>query len=179
MSGRHTAWQQAWRQYKGPQTSKRACRSQSIGVLELEIACEPARYPEFEADAVQLGFLEGIASDHKHREKPRMEGAHPRPRTVRLGKEIASLPTDLPLSPTSSVFVRVDEQNVTLWRALITGSSLGLRRSQIPEGSQCLRPPHLTGILAALAAESGKFMPLTLTWDTIVRASSPLETGTL
>lgn len=50
-----------------------------------------------------------------------MEGARPRPRTVRLGKEIASLNSDLPLAPTSSVFVRVDEQNVTLWRALITG----------------------------------------------------------
>ena len=54
-----------------------------------------------------------------------MEGARPRPRTVRLGKEIAGLNSDLPLTPTSSVFVRVDEQNVTLWRALITGESSG------------------------------------------------------
>ena len=95
-------------------------------MLESGIACEQARHAELDADAVQLGFLEGIASDHKHREKSRTEGAQPRPRTVRLGKEIASLTSDLPLSPTSSLFVRVDEQNATLWRALITGSSLDL-----------------------------------------------------
>ncbi len=28
---------------------------------------------------------------------------------------------DLPLNYSSSVFVRVDEENLTLWRALITG----------------------------------------------------------
>ena len=92
-------------------------------MLELRSACEQARHAELGADVAQLGFLEGIVSDHKHREKPRAEGAQPRPRTVRLGKEIASLSADLPLSPTSSVFVRVDEQNAALWRALITGSS--------------------------------------------------------
>jgi len=70
---------------------------------------------------VQLGFLEGISADHKYKEKLKLEGAQPRQRTVRLGKEIAGLNNDLPLNPTSSVFVRVDEQNVTLWRALITG----------------------------------------------------------
>ncbi len=70
---------------------------------------------------MQLGFLEGISADHKYKEKLKLEGAQPRQRTVRLGKEIAGLNNDLPLNPTSSVFVRVDEQNVTLWRALITG----------------------------------------------------------
>ena len=71
--------------------------------------------------APQLGFLEGIAADHKYRERVKVEGARPRARTVRLGKEIAGLNSDLPLAPASSVFVRVDEQNTTLWRALITG----------------------------------------------------------
>ena len=79
----------------------------------------------------QLGFLEGIADDHKYKSKARTEGATPRSRTVRLGKEIAGLNSDLPLNPTSSVFVRVDEQNVTLWRALITGERPG--RSQCRE----------------------------------------------
>lgn len=121
-------------------------------MLEVHVACEPARHTELDAGAAQLGFLEGIAGDHKHREKARAEGAHPRPRTVRLGKEIASLTSDLPLSPTSSVFVRVDEQNVTLWRALITGSSLGPRLSQILEGRQYSDYPISKGIPAALAA---------------------------
>lgn len=70
---------------------------------------------------MQLGFLEGISANHKYKEKVKAEGAQPRPRTVRLGKEIAGLNNDLPLNPTSSVFVRVDEQNSSLWRALITG----------------------------------------------------------
>ena len=77
----------------------------------------------------QLGFLEGIADDHKYRDSANREGARPRPRTVRLGKEIAGLNSDLPLNPTSSVFVRVDEQNVTVWRALITGESSGCSHS--------------------------------------------------
>ena len=98
-------------------------------MLELGVAREHAWPAEHNADVAQLGFLEGIASDHKYREKLRAEGAQPRPRTVRLGKEIASLTNDLPLSPTSSVFVRVDEQSATLWRTLITGSSLGPRPS--------------------------------------------------
>ena len=93
-------------------------------MLEPGSAYKQAWHAELDADLAQLGFLEGITIDHKYREKTRAEGAQPRPRTVRLGKEIASLSADLPLSPTSSVFVRVDEQNATLWRALITGSSL-------------------------------------------------------
>ena len=120
----------------GFQTFTRLCKSQGIAVLELRVHCERARHAELDADVAQLGFLEGIASDHKYREKPRAEGARPRPRTVRLGKEIAGLSADLPLSPTSSVFVRVDEQNATLWRALITGSSLGPQLSRKLGGSQ-------------------------------------------
>ena len=107
----------------------------------------------------QLGFLEGIASDHKYREKPRTEGAQPRPRTVRLGKEIASLSADLPLSPTSSVFVRVDEQNATLWRALITGSLWILDQARFQKEAN-IRPPHVQGILAAIACSNMQFTHL-------------------
>jgi len=39
----------------------------------------------------------------------------------RLAKELAGLPQLLPLSESSSIFVRIDEEIVTLWRALITG----------------------------------------------------------
>ncbi len=97
---------------------------------------------------MQLGFLEGISSDHKHKERVKAEGAQPRPRTVRLGKEIAGLNNDLPLNPTSSVFVRVDEQNCSLWRALITGmlrlllrvcmhSPSNLQRAWLDYGDRC------------------------------------------
>ena len=72
-----------------------------------------------------------------------MEGARPRPRTVRLGKDIAGLNSDLPLTPTSSVFVRVDEQNVSLWRALITGESSGR-----PSAVTHLRSIGLPSVLA-------------------------------
>ena len=82
----------------------------------------------------QLGFIEGIAGDHKYKERANQEGARPRPRTVRLGKEIAGLNNDLPLAPASSVFVRVDEQNATLWRALITGDFCSPRSALTPEG---------------------------------------------
>lgn len=73
---------------------------------------------------LQLGFVANLAKESKYAKSPSSEGAHPRQRMVRLGKEVASLNNDLPLNPSSSVFVRVDEQNMTLWQALITGQHL-------------------------------------------------------
>lgn len=72
----------------------------------------------------QLGFLANMAKESKYSKAAGSEGAQPRQRMVRLGKEVASLNNDLPLNPSSSVFVRVDEQNMTLWQALITGVPL-------------------------------------------------------
>mmetsp|Transcript_5781 Transcript_5781/g.16229 ORF Transcript_5781/g.16229 Transcript_5781/m.16229 type:complete len:994 (+) Transcript_5781:105-3086(+) len=42
-------------------------------------------------------------------------------RISKLGREIAALKSMLPLHPSSSIFVRVDEENSMLWRAMITG----------------------------------------------------------
>lgn len=73
---------------------------------------------------MQLGFVADLGADrnHKYGKYAAAEQAQPRPRLVRLGKEVASLNVDLPLNPSSSVFARVDEQNMTLWQALITGA---------------------------------------------------------
>ncbi|CAL8462440.1 g1973 [Coccomyxa elongata] len=72
---------------------------------------------------MQLGFTANLATEknHKYAKAAGSEGAQPRPRMVRVGKEVAGLNMDLPLNPSSSVFVRIDEQNMTLWQALITG----------------------------------------------------------
>ncbi len=45
----------------------------------------------------------------------------PRDRTLPPGWQVASLESLLPLSETSSVFVRVDETAVQLWKAIIVG----------------------------------------------------------
>lgn len=49
------------------------------------------------------------------------EGSFPKDRLVRLGREIAGLSSLLPLNPSSSVFVRIDEEKQTLWTAMIIG----------------------------------------------------------
>ena len=72
--------------------------------------------------AAQLAFVEGLAGRSHYHASASREGAAPRPRTVRIAKEVGSLGTDLPLNPSSSVFLRVDEQNMVLWQALITGA---------------------------------------------------------
>ena len=97
----------------------------------------------------QLGFIEGIAGDHKYKERANQEGARPRPRTVRLGKEIAGLNNDLPLAPASSVFVRVDEQNATLWRALITGDFRSPCSALTPDRA-CFMPVSVGAAVAFL-----------------------------
>ncbi|KAK9806493.1 hypothetical protein WJX73_002810 [Symbiochloris irregularis] len=70
---------------------------------------------------LQLDQMPGIEEAHHFKKQAKDEGVAPRERVVRCGKEMAGLATDLPCSPSSSVFVRVDQRNVVLWRALITG----------------------------------------------------------
>ncbi len=77
------------------------------------------------AAAAQLAFAEGLGARSHYQGAAAREGAQPRARLVRVGKEVASLGTDLPLNPSSSVFIRVDEQNMVLWQALITGRTPG------------------------------------------------------
>lgn len=49
------------------------------------------------------------------------ETVAPQARTVRLAKELAGLASLLPISCSSSVFVRADTQRQQLWRVIITG----------------------------------------------------------
>jgi hypothetical protein len=76
--------------------------------------------------APQIDMVTGLAHTHKLRAAAANEPTKPRPRMVRLGKEIAGLASELPLHPSSSVFVRVDEADIHLWKALITGAPLAL-----------------------------------------------------
>lgn len=84
----------------------------------------------------QLDQVAGIEEMHHFKKAAKDEGVAPRERVVRCGKEMAGLATDLPCSPSSSVFVRVDQQNVVLWRALITGE---LHAVALPAQLHCLR----------------------------------------
>jgi len=58
---------------------------------------------------------------HAYAGEAQAETVAPQARTVRLAKELAGLSTLLPLSGSSSVFVRVHPAKQQLWRALITG----------------------------------------------------------
>lgn len=71
----------------------------------------------------QVDMVTGLAANHLYKKQADSEAVAPRPRMVRVGKELASLMATLPLNHSSSVFVRVDEGNLVLWRAMITGPS--------------------------------------------------------
>ncbi|OLP82950.1 putative ubiquitin-conjugating enzyme E2 [Symbiodinium microadriaticum] len=62
-----------------------------------------------------------IEDGHAFAQIARNEHCIPQARTVRLAKELAGLAALLPLSDSSSVFVRNGSQQQQLWRALITG----------------------------------------------------------
>ena len=64
-----------------------------------------------------------VAAGHSFKDKVGGEGAAPRSRQARVGKELAGMAVDLPLNVSSSVFLRVDETHMMLWKALITGMS--------------------------------------------------------
>ena len=66
--------------------------------------------------------MEGLGEDHNNWQQVRAEGSQQRARTMRCMREFCSLGSDLPCNPCSSVFVRADQRNITLWRALITGA---------------------------------------------------------
>lgn len=64
-----------------------------------------------------------VAASHHYRNNANAEGAVPRARQARVGKELAGMAADLPLNMSSSVYLRVDEKHMMLWKALITGQS--------------------------------------------------------
>ena len=68
-----------------------------------------------------MDFLGGLQSLHAFTKEASAEQSCPRGRIVRLGREIAGLSSLLPLNPSSSVFVRIDDEKQTLWTAMIIG----------------------------------------------------------
>ena len=70
---------------------------------------------------LQVEFDEDVKTGHSYANKVASEGVAPRSRQARIGKELAGLAASLPLTLSSSVFVRVDQTHMTLWKALITG----------------------------------------------------------
>ncbi|GFR51568.1 hypothetical protein Agub_g13904, partial [Astrephomene gubernaculifera] len=72
---------------------------------------------------LQVDAVSGLdkAGAHHYANSVRNESHVPKTRAMRLAKEVASLESLLPLSPSSSVFVRVDEGAVQLWKAIVIG----------------------------------------------------------
>lgn len=60
-------------------------------------------------------------SHHAFAHQADQESFAPQARTVRLAKELAGMASLLPVSSSSSVFVRVDNKRQQLWRVLVTG----------------------------------------------------------
>lgn len=72
-------------------------------------------------DGMQVDMSDTVANSHCFQNTAAAEGAVPRSRQARVGKELAGMAVDLPLNVSSSVFLRVDEEHMMLWKALITG----------------------------------------------------------
>ena len=70
---------------------------------------------------MQVDMATNVAASHCYKDKASAEGAVLRARQARVGKELAGMAADLPLNMSSSVFLRVDEKHMMLWKALITG----------------------------------------------------------
>jgi len=62
-----------------------------------------------------------LGTNHAYAASAQGEILAPQARTVRLAKELAGLNSLLPLSGSSSVFVRVSSSHQQLWRVLVTG----------------------------------------------------------
>ena len=73
---------------------------------------------------LQVDLADNVAGGHSYKDKAGQEGAAPRSRQARVGKELAGMAADLPLNVSSSVFLRVDEKQMMLWKAIITGTKL-------------------------------------------------------
>ena len=62
-------------------------------------------------------------SGHQYERALATEGAHPRQRMVKVGKELAGLAADLPLDARSSVFVRPSTRAQPLFCMLMARAS--------------------------------------------------------
>ncbi|KAI8463576.1 MAG: hypothetical protein J3K34DRAFT_462370 [Monoraphidium minutum] len=70
---------------------------------------------------LQVDYHPAVSKAHMHEKHAKAEAAPLKTRAAKVAKEIAGLDRLLPLTESSSVFVRVDEANAFLWRAMITG----------------------------------------------------------
>ncbi|KAI7841707.1 hypothetical protein COHA_004574 [Chlorella ohadii] len=69
----------------------------------------------------RVRILSGVSANHSFKDQARAEVMAPKLRARRVGRELASCESDLPVCASSSVFVVADETNSNLWKALITG----------------------------------------------------------
>ncbi|GMH42387.1 hypothetical protein BSKO_10306 [Bryopsis sp. KO-2023] len=69
----------------------------------------------------QVELVPNLENGHLFSSQASREASFPKERMVRLGRELAGLQSLLPVNHSSSILVRVDEQKLTLWRALIFG----------------------------------------------------------
>ena len=70
---------------------------------------------------MQVGTSPDVGSRHHYSSAATSDNSYLKARAVRVAREVAGLERMLPLNRSSSVFVRVDEANCFMWRALITG----------------------------------------------------------
>lgn len=68
--------------------------------------------------------METAFANHKYASTASVDTTRLKARAARVPKELGSLENSLSVSTSSSVFVRVSEANVYLWRALIIGPEL-------------------------------------------------------
>lgn len=69
----------------------------------------------------RVRIVSGVSANHSFKDQARTEVMAPKLRARRVGRELASCESDLPVCASSSVFVVADEANSNLWKALITG----------------------------------------------------------
>ncbi len=83
--------------------------SPASSLTPAEAYCEAIR-------PLQVDNVPGLASlGHTYATQAAGESVHPRSRIARLARELSSLPQMLPTDQGSSIFVRADEENCTLW----------------------------------------------------------------
>ena len=78
--------------------------------------------------------------DHQYARALASEGAHPRQRMVKVGKELAGLAADLPLDARSSVFVRPHKQDKSAHLNMQEFRSICNCQSRQGAGRPCRRP---------------------------------------
>jgi baculoviral IAP repeat-containing protein 6 (apollon) len=102
-------------------TRRRAAEAASLQAAMAAPSDEESRYVSAMAP-FRVAIVPGVATNHQYSGAASGESrAPPKARARRVGRELASCESDLPVSTSSSIFVAADEANCTLWKAVITG----------------------------------------------------------